>query len=119
LLLDTLKHSDAETVLYQENLFNTSMIGWLEDLVEKRKSAEPRLSDYSGITNLVDKPFPEEFRQQWLNHIPSESLHGLTVPHIVPWHVGDVITFDRQHVHCGTSQLQGYKSFLAVFTYRA
>ena len=117
-LLDVLKTSDAETVVYQESIFSTDTINWLEELVEKRKTAEPRLFDYSGISGLIDEPFPEDFRQQWLNHIPSESLQGLKVPHIVSWRVGDVITFDRQHVHCGTSQLQGYKSFLAVFTYR-
>jgi hypothetical protein len=117
-LLQSIKNSNTEIINYQGNGFAISMLPWLEDLVEKRNNAEPRVSDYSGISDLTTAPFPEDFRQQWLDHIPSESLQGLTVPNIVPWQVGDVITFDRQHVHCGTSQLQGYKSFLAVFTYR-
>jgi hypothetical protein len=117
-LLQSLKNSDTEIIDYQGSSFAKSVLPWLEDLIEKRNSAQPRVSDYSGITNLTTAPFPEDFRQQWLDHIPSKNLQGLTIPHIVNWRVGDVFTFDRQHIHCGTSQLQGYKSFLAVFTYR-
>lgn len=117
-LLQSVKNSNAEIINYQGNSFATSMMPWLEDLVQKRNNAQPRVSDYTGISDLTTEPFPEDFRQQWLSHISGESLQGLKVPHIVDWRVGDVITFDRQHVHCGTSQLQGHKSFLAVFTYR-
>lgn len=104
-------------VTHQGHIFDVDRT-WLRELVAKRQNVEPRISDYSGITNLTDQEFPEEFRQQYLAHIPAETLHGLGVPYIAKWSVGDVITFDRQHLHSGTSMLQTSKSFVGVFTQR-
>jgi hypothetical protein len=108
----------ANAVHYQGHVFDIDA-RWLADLIQKRKVTDARVNDYTGVTDLVDTDFPEAFRQQHLNHIPAENLHGLRLPEIAQWTVGDVITFDRQHLHSGTSHLKSFKSFLAVFTYHA
>jgi hypothetical protein len=90
---------------------------YLHDLIIKRSSVDSRISDYSGIEGVHDQEFPEDFRVKWLAHLPRETLRGLDVPEIAEWHIGNAITFDRQYLHSGTSQLSGSKSFLAVFTY--
>lgn len=120
LLLSDMESQQEPVINHQGWQFNNSEQDrdWLRDLVGKREKAEPRITDYSGITDVTDEPFPEEFRQQWLAHIPAETLHGLGVPEIVEWRVGDVITFDRQHLHSGTSRLEDFKSFIGVFTWQ-
>ena len=119
-LLDCCNSSNKNSIVYNGETFeNTDKFKqWLELLVEKRHNADARISDYSQVTNITNQPFPEDFRKAWLSHLPKETLHGLKIPEIVDWNVGDVITFDRQLLHSGTSCIDGYKSFLAVFTYR-
>ena len=108
--------TSPDAVQYQGHVFDIDA-KWLADLIQKRQITDARVHDYTGITDLVDTKFPEDFRRQHLNHIPEENLHGLGVPEIAEWAVGDVITFDRQNLHSGTSYLKSCKSFLAVFTY--
>lgn len=117
LLHAVMVESTTDTVDYLGNRF-LNQADWLGDLVAKRHNVEPRINDYSSITNLTDKPFPEDFHQKYLSHIPIENLQGLTVPHIMEWKIGDVLTFDRQYIHAGTSCGE-IKSFIGVFTFHA
>jgi hypothetical protein len=120
-LLKALTTSKDFLVKYNDGKFKNSLNDrqQLENLIEKRKSIDQRVSDYNGITDITDRPFPEDFRLKYLAHIDSESLHGLGIPEIVRWQVGDVITFDRQLLHSGTSTLTSSKSFVAGFLYHA
>jgi hypothetical protein len=88
----------------------------LKKIIKKRLSAQPRVSNYKGMTDLTNKPFDETFRKKWLFHISAKTLFGLQKPTICKWQIGDIITFDRQHVHSGTSQSKEYKEFVAIFT---
>lgn len=118
-LYHILCHSTDLQVMYQGHWFdnNQGRRQWLADLIIKRSSVDPRISDYSEIEGVHDRDFPEEFRVRWLEHLPRETLRGLDIPEIAEWRVGDAITFDRQYLHSGTSCISGSKSFLAVFTY--
>jgi len=117
LLHDVMLASNNKTVDHLGNSFENKT-EWLADLIEKRHNIEPRISDYSKITGLTNDPFPEDFHQKYLTHIPIENLQGLAVPCIMEWTVGDVLTFDRQCVHSGTSCGE-IKSFIGVFTFHA
>jgi len=115
LLLEAVEKKSG-LVKYQGHDFDIDPT-WLRELVAKRQQVDLRVNDYHGISNLTDQEFPEDFRQQHLSHIPAATLRGLGLPHLARWRVGDVITFDRQHLHSGTSTLKTSKSFLAVFTW--
>lgn len=117
-LLDAMIQSAVPVIEYQGHKFNSTNddINWLSELIVKRQRTDLRVSDYTGITNLLDTEFPEDFHKKWLNHIPIETLHGLSVPEIATWQLGDVISFDRQHLHSGTS-CSKQKIFLGIFTY--
>ena len=119
LLRDAMIENNKPVTEYQGHQFNSTVadIKWLNELINKRHKADPRISDYTGITNLNNNDFPKDFHEKWLSHIPIETLDGLSVPEIAEWCVGDVISFDRQHLHSGTS-CSKQKTFLAVFTYR-
>lgn len=54
-----------------------------------------------GQTGL---PFADRsMRTQFLEHIPLESLHGLSVQKVIDWEIGSVIVFDCGQLHCSSS----------------
>ena len=77
-----------------------------------------RTTDYTDIEGYdPNLKFDEKIHAQYCKHIPIENLHGLTVDRIVEWKVGDVIAFDRQHLHCAGSG-HSKKMGISVFTNR-
>jgi len=98
----------------------------LDVLIAKRDGSidvlgksEERTSDYSLVEGYdPNLKFDKQLHEQYLNHIPIESLDGLTVGKVVDWHIGDVITFDRQHLHCAGSG-HSVKYGITVFTKRS
>lgn len=77
------------------------------------------LTDYSDIVNITDKPFNKKIYNEYLTHVPYESLHGLTVESIVRWQPGDAITFDMGKLHSATNFKQhniDYKVGYSIFT---
>ena len=119
LLRDAMLETNSSITVFNGHQFCSTAdhISWLTELINKRRKTDLRISDYTGITNLTDNLFPEDFHQKWLSHIPIDTLHGLLTPEIVEWVVGDVISFDRQYLHSGTS-CSKQKTYLAVFTYQ-
>ena len=93
------------------------LMATVADLIEKRKQRTPRQYDYSKVSNLSDKAFPKEVYDKYLRHIPYENCHGLTLHKTIEWRLGDVYTFDRTHLHTGTSS-HDTKSYIVVFTSR-
>jgi hypothetical protein len=68
------------------------------------RTADRRTNDYSEISNYKpNKKFDPEIHAKYINHIPIEDLHGLTIDRIVEWVPGSVIIFDRTQLHCATS----------------
>lgn len=115
LLYNAMSVTTKSTVEYQGHMFD-NVTEWLADLIAKRHQVIPRISDYTGISGITQAEFPPDFHREYLSHIPIENLHGLQVPRIMEWRVGDAITFDRQCLHSGTSK-DTIKSMVAVFTY--
>jgi len=102
---------------------NHEFITDLEYLIAARNNQaiskrDNRCYDYTNIVNYQpDGLFPEDIHQQYLDHIPVENLHGLTIDQIANWIVGDVMVFDRTQLHCAAS---GHieKIGITVFTQR-
>ena len=93
------------------------LMATVADLIEKRKQRTPRQYDYSQVSNLTDAKFPKKIYDKYLTHIPYENCHGLTLHKTIEWRLGDVYTFDRTHLHTGTSS-HNTKSYIVVFTSR-
>jgi hypothetical protein len=73
----------------------------LEQLIEKRKNANSRTSDYSLISDhKQDQDIDEEIYQKYLHHMPREDLKGLTVQKIYHWKKGGALTWPRTQLHC-------------------
>lgn len=90
----------------------------LDELIAKRKKVDGRHYDYSKIKNLNNQPFDKNIHKKYMDHIPYENLHGLTVEKIVDWQEGSAFTFDRTQIHCGTNT-HNEKVFCTVFTFLA
>ena len=63
-----------------------------------------------------DKPFDEKIHQKYLQHEDINNLKGLEVELIYKWEVGSMLIFDRTHLHCSSSVIEGKKIGIATFT---
>ena len=63
-----------------------------------------------------NKPFDEKIHQKYLQHEDINNLKGLEVELIYKWEVGSVLIFDRTHLHCSSSVIEGKKIGIATFT---
>ena len=63
-----------------------------------------------------DKPFDKKIHQKYLQHEDINNLKGLEVELIYEWEVGSMLIFDRTHLHCSSSRIEGKKIGIATFT---
>ena len=65
-----------------------------------------------------NKEFDKNIQRKYLNHESIENLRGLEVELIYEWEVGSILIFDRSHLHCSSSVIEGKKIGIATFTKR-
>ena len=65
-----------------------------------------------------NKEFDKDIHKKYLNHEKIENLKGLEVELIYKWEVGSMLIFDRTHLHCSSSVIEGKKIGIATFTKR-
>tara|TARA_B100000963_G_scaffold359733_1_gene387977 strand:- start:3496 stop:4203 length:708 start_codon:yes stop_codon:yes gene_type:complete len=63
-----------------------------------------------------DKPFDKEIHEKYLKHENIDNLKGLEVELIYEWEIGSMLIFDRTHLHCSSSVIEGKKIGIATFT---
>ena len=63
-----------------------------------------------------EKPFDKIIHSKFLKHENIENLKGLEVETIFEWEVGSMLIFDRSHLHCSSSVIEGKKIGIATFT---
>ena len=68
------------------------------------------------LTLYGDKPFDKEIHAKYLKHENIDNLKGLEVELIYKWEVGSMLIFDRTHLHCSSSVIEGKKIGIATFT---
>ena len=65
-----------------------------------------------------NKEFDKNVQREYLKHESIENLRGLEVELIYEWEVGSILIFDRSHLHCSSSVIEGKKIGIATFTKR-
>tara|TARA_B100000242_G_scaffold282082_1_gene243045 strand:- start:1662 stop:2369 length:708 start_codon:yes stop_codon:yes gene_type:complete len=63
-----------------------------------------------------NKPFDAKIHKKYLNHEKIENLNGLEIELIYEWEIGSMLVFDRTHLHCSSSIIDGKKIGLTTFT---
>ena len=73
-----------------------------------------RSSDHIGM--FGEKPFNNQIHKKYLNHEKIENLIGLEIELVYEWEIGSMLIFDRTHLHCSSSVIDGKKIGLTTFT---
>ena len=109
----------GSTVIFKNRYYgggSTSFTLDPEELKKKNLSygQNKRSSEHIGMYG--DKPFDKKIHEKYLSHENIDNLRGLEVEFIYEWEVGSMLIFDRTHLHCSSSVIEGKKIGIATFT---
>ena len=110
--------SVGSTVIFKNRYYNgsTSFTQDPEELKKKDlKYGQNKRSDVH-LKLFGDKPFDKQIHEKYLQHENINNLKGLEVELIYNWEVGSMLIFDRSHLHCSSSVIEGKKIGIATFT---
>ena len=108
----------GSTVIFKNRFYggSTTFTQDPDELKKKNLSygQNKRSSEHLGLYG--DKPFDKKIHEKYLKHENINNLKGLEVEMIYEWEVGSMLIFDRTHLHCSTSVIDGKKIGIATFT---
>tara|TARA_A100001015_G_scaffold275823_1_gene333464 strand:+ start:1886 stop:2593 length:708 start_codon:yes stop_codon:yes gene_type:complete len=110
--------SVGSTVIFKNRYYDgsTSFTQDPEELNKKDlKYGQNKRSDVH-LKLFGDKPFDKQIHEKYLQHENINNLKGLEVELIYKWEVGSMLIFDRTHLHCSSSVIEGKKIGIATFT---
>ena len=110
--------SVGSTVIFKNRYYDgsTSFTQDPEELKKKDlKYGQNKRSDVH-LKLFGDKPFDKQIHEKYLQHENINNLKGLEVELIYKWEVGSMLIFDRTHLHCSSSVIEGKKIGIATFT---
>ena len=67
------------------------------------------------IKSEETKKFDPEIHKKYLAHEDINNLRGLEVEFIFDWSPGDMLIFDRSHLHAASSNIKNFKTGIATF----
>ena len=108
----------GSTVIFKNRFYDgsTSFTQDPEELGKKNLNYGQNKRSSIHLELYGDKPFDKELHEKYLKHENIENLKGLEVELIYEWEVGSMLIFDRTHLHCSSSVIEGKKIGLATFT---
>ncbi len=110
--------SVGSTVIFKNRFYNGST-NFTQDPEELKKTnlgyGQNKRSNIH-LRMFGDKDFDKNIHKKYLNHENIDNLKGLEVELIYEWEVGSMLIFDRSHLHCSSSIIEGKKIGIATFT---
>ena len=108
----------GSTVIFKNRFYDGST-NFTQDPDELKKKnlnygQNKRSSEHLNLYG--DKPFDKDIHKKYLKHENIDNLKGLEVELIYEWEVGSMLIFDRTHLHCSSSVIEGKKIGIATFT---
>ncbi len=108
----------GSTVIFKNRYYGGSTT-FTQDPEELKKKnlgygQNKRSSEHLGM--FGNSPFDKKIHEKYLKHEKIENLKGLEVELIYEWEVGSMLIFDRSHLHCSSSVIEGKKIGIATFT---
>ena len=110
--------SIGSTVIFKNRYYEGST-NFTQDPEElKKKNLKYGQNKRSNIHLKIfgDRPFDQKIHQKYLQHEKIQNLKGLEIELIYEWEVGSMLIFDRTHLHCSSSVIDGKKIGIATFT---
>ena len=110
----------GSTVIFKNRFYegSTNFTQDPEELKRKNLSYGQNKRSAEHLKMYGDKPFDKIIHENYLKHENIENLKGLEVELIYKWEVGSMLIFDRTHLHCSSSVIEGKKIGIATFTKR-
>ncbi len=110
--------SVGSTVIFKNRYYggSTSFTQDPEELNKKNLNYGQNKRSDIHLKMYGEKKFDEEIHKKYLNHEKIDNLKGLEVELIYKWEVGSMLIFDRTHLHCSSSIIDGKKIGIATFT---
>ena len=110
--------SVGSTVIFKNRYYEGST-NFTQDPIELGKKdlkyGQNKRSDIH-LKMYGNKSFDKKIHQKYLQHEDINNLKGLEVELIYKWEVGSMLIFDRTHLHCSSSVIEGKKIGIATFT---
>ena len=108
----------GSTVIFKNRFYDgsTNFTQDPEELKKKNLSYGQNKRSSIHLELYGDKPFNKEIHEKYLKHENINNLKGLEVELIYNWEVGSMLIFDRTHLHCSSSVIEGKKIGIATFT---
>ena len=108
----------GSTVIFKNRFYkgSTTFTQDPEELKKKNLSYGQNKRSSEHLQLYGDKPFDKKLHEKYLKHEKIENLKGLEVELVFEWEVGSMLIFDRTHLHCSSSVIEGKKIGLATFT---
>jgi len=108
----------GSTVIFKNRFYemSTSFTQDPEELEKKNLSYGQNKRSSEHLKLFGNKPFDKKIHEQYLKHENIDNLKGLEVELIYEWEVGSMLIFDRSHLHCSSSVIEGKKIGIATFT---
>ena len=103
--------SVGSTVIFKNRFYDgsTSFTQDPEELKKKNLNYGQNKRSNVHLKMFGDKPFNKDIHKKYLQHENIENLKGLEVEFIYEWEVGSMLIFDRSHLHCSSSIIEGKK----------
>ncbi len=108
----------GSTVIFKNRFYDksTTFTQDPEELKKKNLTYGQNKRSSEHLKLYGDKPFDKKIHEKYLKHENIENLKGLEVEIIYEWEVGSMLIFDRSHLHCSSSVIEGKKIGIATFT---
>ena len=108
----------GSTVIFKNRFYemSTSFTQDPEELKKKNLSYGQNKRSSEHLKLYGNKPFDKKIHEKYLKHESIDNLKGLEVEMIYEWEVGSMLIFDRTHLHCSSSLIEGKKIGIATFT---
>ena len=108
----------GSTIIFKNRFYDGSTSFTLdpEELKKKNLSYGQNKRSSEHLKLYGEKPFDKKTYEKYLTHENIENLRGLEVEFIYEWEVGSMLIFDRSHLHCSSSVIEGKKIGIATFT---
>ena len=108
----------GSTVIFKNRFYeeSTTFTQDPEELKKKNLTYGQNKRSAEHLKLYGDKPFDKKLHQKFLQHENIDNLKGLEVEFIYEWEVGSMLIFDRTHLHCSSSVIEGKKIGIATFT---
>ena len=108
----------GSTIIFKNRFYemSTSFTQDPEELKKKNLTYGQNKRSSEHLKLYGNKPFDKKIHDKYLKHENINNLKGLEVEMIFEWEVGSMLIFDRTHLHCSSSVIEGKKIGIATFT---